>query len=670
MRERKKKLGRKTTFGRKRKRILAETESNTNAPRALHLCSSISITSRSRRSCVLVLIESLRIEIQKQKINQARDRLTGDVIPLKRLRADIAITSSTSSTSSSPSDPGLPASAIREVSLLSQLDHPNVVRLRDVLWDRRRLYLIMECADVDLRALLDIRASQGQPLPREIVARYCYQVLSGLAHAHGHGILHRDVKPQNVLVCGSGGSGKSGTARPASAPPAAANVGGATRPAPSFTGRETLKLADFGLSRTFSPSSSGSSSSSSSPWRSGGERAGSSRGGNGGGGNGGRPYTREVVTLWYRAPELLLGERAYSTPVDVWAAGCVLAEMATCRPLFAGDSELGQLLAIFRLLGTPTTTASKSGDGSGSGDSNGNDDNAPSSSSSSSPSDNNDPNDPRAYRRWPGLRRLPDWQPSFPQWQRMDLQSLLAPSLGEQGLDLLEKMLAYDPRRRVSARAALAHPFFDGVRAEAEAEAAAARRERAASSCRASSSSAGGSRLARPASAAAALGRLGGGRLGSSFFGGAAAPKLSPVASTPSLMGVAAAAVATEAAAKEAAVAAAGGRGSFSAAASAAAAPAASAPSSPTKAWPSPTRKQKPSSAAAAAAAIDAVAARAGALALGGGGKAEASPAALALAPPPATASKHLPRPALAPLGAAAAAIAPAWRAAAVAAEK
>ena len=333
--------------------------------------------------------------------------------------------------------------------MLSQLDHPNIVRLRDVLWDRRRLYLIMECADVDLRALLDIRAAENQLLPRESVARYCYQVLAGLAHAHGHGLLHRDVKPQNVLVCGSKGSGlgRAAAARPASAPPLASAAANGARPAPpsSFTGRETLKLADFGLSRTFSPSSSSSSrSSSSGPERS--SRLGG-EGGSGGSG-GGRPYTREVVTLWYRAPELLLGERAYSTPVDVWAAGCVLAEMATCRPLFAGDSELGQLLAIFRLLGTPVTTSKKSGDDT--------DDGASSSSAPSPSSNNSDPDDPRGFRRWPGLRRLPDWQPSFPQWQRMDLKSLLGPSLGDQGLDLLEKMLAFDPRRRVSARAALA----------------------------------------------------------------------------------------------------------------------------------------------------------------------------------------------------------------------
>lgn len=91
------------------------------------------------------------------------------------------------------------------------------------------------------------------------------------------------------------------------------------------------------------------------------------------------PYRAQVVTLLYRAPELLLGAPLYSTPVDVWSAGCILAELATGQPLFRGDSEIGQLLAIFRLLGTPT-------EGS-----------------------------------WPGVCGLPDWQACFPQWRPREL---------------------------------------------------------------------------------------------------------------------------------------------------------------------------------------------------------------------------------------------------------
>ena len=66
-----------------------------------------------------------------------------------------------------------------------------------------------------------------------------------------------------------------------------------------------------------------------------------------------KSYTHEIVTLWYRAPEVLLGGSHYSTPVDIWSVGCIFAEMARKQPLFPGDSELQQLLHIFKLLGTP-----------------------------------------------------------------------------------------------------------------------------------------------------------------------------------------------------------------------------------------------------------------------------------------------------------------------------
>jgi len=231
---------------------------------------------------------------------------------------------------------------------------PPLVSLRDVLWDRRRLYLILEYADLDLRALLD---SEPTPLAPTRVASYTHQILSALAHAHAHRVLHRDLKPQNVLVCGGG--------------------------------RETVKVADFGLARTFTLPV--------------------------------RPYTHDVVTLWYRAPEILLGSPCYSTPVDVWAAGCVLAELASGLPLFPGDSEVGQLMAIFQTLGTPTEGV------------------------------------------WPGVTALPDWCAAFPSFAGAGVAAA-APRLGPAGADLLSRMLTFNPAARISARDALAHPFFDGVR--------------------------------------------------------------------------------------------------------------------------------------------------------------------------------------------------------------
>ncbi|KAK1905476.1 Cyclin-dependent kinase 1 [Dissostichus eleginoides] len=131
-------------------------------------------------------------------------------------------------------------------------------------------------------------------------------------------------------------------------------------------------------------------------------------------------YTHEVVTLWYRAPEVLLGSPRYSTPVDVWSTGTIFAELATKKPLFHGDSEIDQLFRIFRTLGTP----------------------------------NNDV--------WPDVESLPDYKNTFPKWKSGNLSSMVK-NLDKNGLDLLAKMLTYNPPKRISAREAMTHPYFDDL---------------------------------------------------------------------------------------------------------------------------------------------------------------------------------------------------------------
>ncbi|AAS51978.1 ADR058Cp [Eremothecium gossypii ATCC 10895] len=130
-----------------------------------------------------------------------------------------------------------------------------------------------------------------------------------------------------------------------------------------------------------------------------------------------RAYTHEIVTLWYRAPEVLLGGKQYSTGVDVWSIGCIFAEMCNRKPLFSGDSEIDQIFKIFRLLGTPNESV------------------------------------------WPDIVYLPDFKPTFPKWQRRDLAQVV-PSLNEHGLDLLDKLVTYDPIHRISAKRAVTHPYF------------------------------------------------------------------------------------------------------------------------------------------------------------------------------------------------------------------
>jgi len=248
-------------------------------------------------------------------------------------------------------DEGIPSTAIREISLLKELsNNQNIVKLKDVLYLKSKLYLIFEYLDQDLKHYIDSVSSMDPML----VKSYLYQMLKGILCCHTHRILHRDLKPQNLLI--------------------------------DKTGR--LKLADFGLSRTFNIPV--------------------------------RQYTHEVVTLWYRAPEILLGQSRYSTPVDIWSAGCIFAEMVSRIPLFPGDSEIDQIFRIFRTLGTPDESI------------------------------------------WSGVTKLPEYQPNFPQHPAQPL-SKLYPQLEPSGLDLMEKMLQYEPSRRISAKNALTHPYFDNV---------------------------------------------------------------------------------------------------------------------------------------------------------------------------------------------------------------
>ncbi|XP_062511406.1 cyclin-dependent kinase 1-like [Corticium candelabrum] len=273
-------------------------------------------------------------------VYKGRNKKTGQIVALKKIR----LTSE---------EEGVPSTALREISLLKELQHPNVVKLEDILHQESKLYLVFEFVQYDLKRYIDSLPA-GSSMDPMLVKSYTYQLLIGIGHCHCHRVLHRDLKPQNLLIDKNG----------------------------------ALKLADFGLARAF--------------------------------GIPVRVYTHEVVTLWYRAPEILLGAQRYSTPMDVWSIGCIMAEMVTKRPIFHGDSEIDQLFRIFRTLGTPTEA------------------------------------------EWPEVKSLPDYKPSFPRWSSQPL-SKVVPGLDSLGLELLKKMLIYNPGKRISARQALLHPYFDDL---------------------------------------------------------------------------------------------------------------------------------------------------------------------------------------------------------------
>lgn len=270
------------------------------------------------------------------------DTETGREVALKKIRL-------------TEDDEGVPGTAIREISLLKELaGHENIVELLDVVNEKEKLYLVFEFLDYDLKKYID---KVGGFLSHELVQSYCYQLLSGLRYSHGHRVIHRDLKPGNLLIDKNG----------------------------------KLKIADYGLARAFGIPL--------------------------------RTYTHEVVTLWYRAPEILLGSPRYSCPVDMWSVGCIFAEMASKEPLFPGDSEIDQLYKIFRVTGTPVDET------------------------------------------WAGVSELPDYKESFPRFKGKPLEEVV-PGLDHLGIDLLKKMLALDPAQRISAKDALEHPYFDEYRAQ------------------------------------------------------------------------------------------------------------------------------------------------------------------------------------------------------------
>ncbi|KAK3014206.1 hypothetical protein RJ639_008951 [Escallonia herrerae] len=160
--------------------------------------------------------------------------------------------------------------------------------------------------------------------------------------------------------------------------------------------RGELKICDFGLSRQYG-----------SPLK---------------------PYTHLVVTLWYRAPELLLGAKQYSTAIDMWSLGCIMAELLSKQPLFNGKTEFDQLDKIFKTLGTPNETI------------------------------------------WPGFSKLPGVKVNFVKHQYNLLRRKFpatsftgSPVLSDAGFDLLNKLLTYDPSKRITAEDALNHEWFREV---------------------------------------------------------------------------------------------------------------------------------------------------------------------------------------------------------------
>ncbi|CAL5407008.1 unnamed protein product [Camellia sinensis] len=257
-------------------------------------------------------------------------------------------------------DEGVPSSVIREVSYLKEMDHSNIVRLLDVLDDDQILCLVLEYMDLDLKKFMTTSADIAKK--NQVIKSLMHQLLDGLAYCHSQKLLHRDLKPQNLLIDCS---------------------------------KHILKLADFGSAREIGVPL--------------------------------QTYTEgeKVASLWYKAPELLLGGQKYSTPVDIWSAGCVFAELVIQQPLFDGATDFVQVNKVFSIMGKPNEET------------------------------------------WPGVTSICDFLDSFASSEPQNLAEVVL-GLEPAGLDLLssnctKKMLCMNPEGRITASEALRHPYFDDI---------------------------------------------------------------------------------------------------------------------------------------------------------------------------------------------------------------
>ncbi|XP_075711005.1 cyclin-dependent kinase 7 isoform X1 [Rhinoderma darwinii] len=276
-------------------------------------------------------------EGQFATVYKARDKNTDQIVAIKKIKLGHR----------AEANDGINRTALREIKLLQELSHPNIIGLLDAFGHKSNISLVFDFMETDLEAI--IRDTSLVLTPAHIKS-YMLMTLQGLEYLHHLWILHRDLKPNNLLLDENG----------------------------------VLKLADFGLAKSF--------------------------------GSPNRVYTHQVVTRWYRSPELLFGARMYGVGVDMWAVGCILAELLLRVPFLPGDSDLDQLTKVFETLGTPTE------------------------------------------EQWPGMSSLPDYV-TFKIFPGTPLH-LIFSAAGDDLLELLQGLFTYNPCSRCTASQALRKKYF------------------------------------------------------------------------------------------------------------------------------------------------------------------------------------------------------------------
>ncbi|KAI5168682.1 hypothetical protein PAEPH01_0328 [Pancytospora epiphaga] len=257
------------------------------------------------------------------------------------------------------------ATTIREILALRSVRHRNVIELLEIVIDKYKILAVFPLCVTDLGALI-----RKTPLGISECRRLFNELLLGIQHVHSHGFIHRDLKTSNILLQNTDKNTEEFSVKQFRGDD------------PAGTSNLVVKICDMGMAR---PSA--------------------------------REMTPGVVTLWYRAPELLLGSTKYGSSVDVWSIGCILSEMLTGSPLFAGDSDISQLEFISKLCGRI------------------------------------DEDSMPEFKEYPLSQKV-----NFSSGVRTILVDLQ--HLNSDAVDLIDKILVLDPQKRLTIEQCLAHPFL------------------------------------------------------------------------------------------------------------------------------------------------------------------------------------------------------------------
>ena len=242
---------------------------------------------------------------------------------------------------------GVHFSTLREIKILQEIKHDNIIEMIDVFQIKNTTFIVLELMKTDLSKII---LSKNIALSLDQIKWIMIQILEGLKVLYKNWIMHRDLSPANLLVSDKG----------------------------------EIKFSDFGLSRLFADTD--------------------------------RPLTKNLVTLPYRAPEILFGAVHYGPEVDIWAVGWILAELVLKEPIFQGVNDLDQLARIFSILGTPTDET------------------------------------------WEGVTDLPDYV-EFEEIEPEPFSNIFQ-SFDKNFLHLLGKLLVLNPKNRITLEEALDHSFF------------------------------------------------------------------------------------------------------------------------------------------------------------------------------------------------------------------